>query len=255
MIDIFELDDEQLREYSSSLSDEARDGYALDDAISKFKYIEKQLEKQNKYFSIIGQLLKEKRLDEVYDKCADAGISLDRLSTRVKTFPFEIGEKSSNKKIRLDKADGTGKKLIFEKNNGFLRIILPEMLPHKQQYDSQTGRMHFYYDIDAWKANYYEQFAKEFERGKYHVFSEKVSLCYIIHVSPDMRSGISDTDNYDTKVMTDIITTFLLPDDNFLCCNYMVDVVLDNNIKEVEECYTDIIICPSENREKVLKEL
>ena len=43
------------------------------------------------------ELLKEKQFEEVYDKCAEFGISFDRLSTRIKTFPFEIGEKSRKK--------------------------------------------------------------------------------------------------------------------------------------------------------------
>lgn len=255
MIDIYELDEEQLREYASSQSEEVMEGYALNDAIKKFEYIESLYQKQKNMFLKIQALLKEKALDEASDKCYDLAASIDRLSTRLKTFPLEIGEKSSNRRLRLDKYKDTGKKLIFERCDGFLRIVLPEMLPHKQQYDFRTRKMKYYYDIDSWKATYYSQFMKEFENGKYRIFSEKVSLCYIMHVSPSMKSGVADTDNYDTKVMTDIITTFFLPDDNFLCCNYLVDVVIDEKCKDISECYTNIIICPSERREEVLRSL
>ena len=255
MVNIYELDEQQLREYASSQSQEAEEGYALNDAIEKFEYIESLYQKKRGMFSKIEALLKEKALDDVYDKCYDLAASIDRLSTRIKTFPFEIGEKSSNKKIRLDKLTDERKKLIFSREEGYLKITLPEMLPHKQQYDSRSQKMKYYYDIDSWKATYYNQFLKEFENGKYRIFSEKVSICYIMHISPSKKRGVADADNYDTKVMTDIITTFLLPDDNFLCCNYMVDIVIDEKCIDIDDCYTDIIICPSEIREQVLKNL
>lgn len=253
MLNIFELNEEQLREYAVSQSKEAAENFTLDDALEKFRYIERAYNKQKAMFEKVEELVSERRFDDAYDACSELGIALDRLSSRVKTYPFEIGEKSSNKKFRLDKIKNSGKELKFERGEGFLRIVLPEMLPHKQQYDTETNKMKYYYDIDSWKAGYYNQFLKEFETGKYRIFSEKVSICYIIHVAPSMNKGIADTDNYDTKVMTDIITTFLLTDDNFLCCNFMVDVVLDDNCKDIDDCYTDIIICPADRREEVLK--
>lgn len=253
MINIYELDEEQLREYATSQSEDAGSNYALEDAIEKLKYIESTYKKQQKNFEVLYELLKEKQFDEVYDKCAEFGISFDRLSTRIKTFPFEIGEKSSNIKVRLDGASKNGKKLTFNRTSNYLEVILPELLPHKQQYDAITGKMRYYYDIDSWKANYYNQFAKEFETGKYRMFDEKVSICYIMNIAGNMRNGIADTDNYDTKVMTDIITTFLLHDDNFLCCNFMVDIVINKNCSSVDDCFTDIIICPADRREEILK--
>ena len=255
MVNIYDLDEEQLREYASSQSEEAGRNYALEEAIDKLKYIQKAYKRQQKEFDVLIELLQNKCFDEVYDKCAEFGIKLDRLSTRVKTFPFEIGEKSSNAKVRLGNAALNGRELIFKRNSEYLEVILPELLPHKQQYNAETGKMHFYYDIDSWKANYYNQFAKEFETGKYGMFYEKVSICYVMHIAENMKNGVADTDNYDTKVMTDIITTYLLYDDNFLCCNYMVDIVIDDNCHDVDDCFTDIIICPADRREEILKRM
>ena len=255
MLNFSELTDEQIREYSTSQSDEMAEGYAIDDAIKKLDIIVKSYEKNKKNFDELKGYVLSRDFDEAYDKCADLGINLDRLSTRIKTYPFEIGEKSTKKRIRLGNMTETGKKIIFEKNDEFMRIILPEILPRKQQYDAEKGKMKYYYDIDAWKAKYFSQFASEFQHGKYLIFSEKVSLCYIIHASESMRAGIADTDNYDTKVMTDIITTFLLCDDNFLCCNYMVDVVIDDKCKSAEDAFTEIVVCPAEKREHILKKM
>ena len=255
MIDIYELDEEELLQYAGSQSEEVQRSTELDEAMVRLENIKKAVEKTGKEFTSLKGLLKRKQFDESYDKCAEIGIMLDRASTRIKTYPFEIGEKSSNKKIRLDKADPNGKKLSFVKDDGYMRIILPEMLPHKQQYDASTGKMRFYYDIDSWKATYYQQFLKEFEFGKFKMFDEKVSICYMMHVSSSMKSGIADTDNYDTKVMTDIIAMFLLHDDNFICCNYLVDIVIDEQCLDVEDCFTEIVVCPSDRREVILKEL
>ena len=255
MVNIYELDEEQLKEYANSQSEEAQQSSRIDEAIESFKYINELYRTREKDFGKILKLLRGKNFDDVYNACADLGIQLDRLSTRVKMYPFEIGEKSSDKKIRLNKANSNGKKLSFYRNNFCLRVIMPELLPHKQQYDNSTGKMKYYYDIDSFKATYYEQFLREFESGKYRLFSEKVSICYIMHISQSMKGSVFDTDNYDTKVMTDIIATFLLHDDNFLCCNYFVDIVVDDNCREIEDAYTDIIVCASDRREKILKSL
>jgi len=254
MIDIYELDEEQLKEYAGSQSDEAKECSRLEDVISTMKKLkERHIKIEDKYESAISAL-KERNFNKIEDICTDMAISLDRLSGQIKLFPSEIGEKSSNTKIRLDKIDKR-KKLLFYRNNICLRVIMPELLPHKQQYDVQTGKMKYYYDIDSWRATYYSQFAKEFINGKYKMFSEKASICYIMHIPQNMINSVYDTDNYDTKVLTDIIATFLLHDDNFICCNYFVDITVDKKLKDADECYTDIVICDAKNRESLLKNL
>ena len=254
MLNIYELSDDQLKEYMSGQSEEFARSLELENIVKDFEGIEKNYANLGKKFENIKTLLKNKEFDLVYDKCAELGTMIDRLSTRIRTFPFEIGEKSSNKKIKLKGDIALDKKVYFERHDDYLRVVLPEMLPRKQQYDVQSGKMKYYYDIDKWKATYYEQFAKEFEHGKYRIFTEKVSLCYIMHIAPSMAKGMGDTDNYDTKVMTDIITTFLLHDDDFLCCNYFVDIVVDEGCNDVSDSFTEIIVCPAKDREKILKE-
>ena len=254
MLNIKELTDEQLREYAGGMSEEFAKSDALDRAVDKFGNIKKAYKKLESDFDNIKGLLLDRELDEVYDKCSQLGIFLDRLSTRVKMYPFEIGEKSSNKKIKLAGAVG-GKELKFVKNDGYLEIVMPEILPRKQQYDVESGKMHYYYDIDSFKAAYNKQFYEEFMNGKYRIFSEKVSICYIMHISKEMAPSMGDTDNYDTKVMTDIISTYLLHDDNFLCCNYFVDIVVDDNVSRLDDGFTEIVVCPADRREEILKNL
>ncbi len=254
MLNIQELSDEQFKEYASGISEEFSKNEALGRALDKFAYIAKAYNSLKPDFEYIKDLLNDKDFDEAYDKCSQLGISLDRLSTRVKTYPFEIGEKSSNKKLKLEKASDE-KKLAFDTKEDHLIITMPEILPRKQQYDVESGKMHYYYDIDAFKATYHKQFYDRFSNGKYRVFSEKVSICYLMYIPREMASLVGDTDNYDTKVMTDIISTYLLHDDNFLCCNYFVDIIVDESIKDIDGSMTKIIVCPSDKREEILKEI
>lgn len=252
MLNFEELSDEQLRELAGGLSEDFSKADALSRAIEKFEYIEKKYGGLIKDFEHIKLLLTDKEFDEAYESCSKLGISLDRLSTRVKMYPFEIGEKSSNKKIKL-KGAAKGKILTFDRTNDYLRILMPEILPRKQQFDVESGKMNYYYDIDSFKATYHKQFYEEFINGKYRIFSEKVSICYIMHISKDMALSMGDTDNYDTKVMTDIISTYLLHDDDFLCCNYFVDIVIDKSVNSSDKAFTEIIVCPADRREEILK--
>ena len=125
--------------------------------------------------------------------------------------------------------------MIFEREDNKLRIILPELLPHRPQLDMNTKTIKYYYDIDKWRAAYYEAFQKEFMNGKYKLFDEKVVIVFLHHVTPGNKP---DIDNLDTKVIIDIITLFLLYDDehNYLC-HYM-DMIED------KMNYTEILICP-----------
>ena len=129
MLNIYELSDEQLKEYASAHSEEFARSLEIENIIKDFEAIEKSYSNLGKKYENIKSLLKAKEFDLVYDKCAELGTMTDRLSTRIRTFPFEIGEKSSNKKIRLTGEISKDKVVTFERSNDVLRIILPEILP------------------------------------------------------------------------------------------------------------------------------
>ena len=248
-VNINDMTEQQLNEYTKSQIED-------DSAITKanIKQIEGLIyESKNNIFELINleNIISEKDSSKACDKISSIARAFGNIATKTRTLMYSLGIKDASNNIRHDLA--TEKNIKFDRREEYLNIIIPEMLPHKPQIDMTHGTVRYAYDIDQWRASYYEAFAREFINGKYNIFTDKVSICYIIHVPENMRKGIPDTDNFDTKVMTDIITNFLLKDDNFICCNYFVDVVIDKQCKRAEECFTEIIVCPADKRGKVLE--
>ena len=80
---------------------------------------------------------------------------------------------------------------------------------------------------------------EEFINGKYRVYDNKVVLYFLHHV--DRTKNVPDIDNLEIKVITDIITLFLLTDDDHKHVCHFLDMVEDDS------SYTEIMIIPYKN--------
>lgn len=243
-----ELTEEQLQEYVGSLDETEAKKNAL---LAQVQELRTKLDKTGEKIDDLAAAIGSGNFDSAANICIDSSRLCGRLSSEMLMFPNSFGYKDSYKKVRRELA--TVKDVIFEKKGGAYLIRIPELLPHKMHTDYTDHTMKYIYDIDAWRASYYEAFAKEFQYGKINMSSDKVSICYLLHIPTNMQKGIPDTDNYDTKVMTDIISEFILYDDGYRFCNYFVDVIPDDALKDDSECYTQIIVCNADRREELLK--
>lgn len=186
----------------------------------KLKDIKRQLELEN--------------VEEIFSRCMDLSKALSRLSTDIALLPAEYGYRERNDSRYAYSLVTEEKAVKFIREKGFLRIILPELLPHRPQYDAFARRMKYYYDINAWKNNYFSAFQQEFASGKYRIYGEKVVFYFLHHV----KGKNPDIDNLETKGIVDLIALFLLVDDDCKHVCHFMDMVED------QESYTEIIICP-----------
>lgn len=187
----------------------------------------------------------EKRLDIIYDaaehtdmgtlyeNCFTTAKKMGKTAAQVGMIPAEYGirdKKEYIKRVAVEKKD-----IMVTQTSEELHIILPELLPHRPQYDSATRQIRYYYDVDRWRADYYSAFSAEFLKGKYRLMEEKVCMIFLNHVKGNISP---DVDNFEYKIITDILTLFILIDDSNRYLSQFMDIVED------EENYTEIIVCP-----------
>lgn len=190
----------------------------------------------------LANLVKKNQMEEMYARCSALTKKISNIATSLGILPAEYGIK--DKKMYINKVVVEKKEVEFIRGTSDLHIILPELLPHRPQYDVTSGKMRYVYDIDKWRAGYYNAFSEEFMYGKYKIFGEKVCMLFINHVE---RGNETDVDNLEYKIITDIITLFLLVDDSHRYLSHYMDMIED------ERNYTEIIICPQSRIGEYLK--
>lgn len=231
---MYEFDEVSLAEQEQYIYDNAYNGSNRKKMlVDNLTWIEEKMGKLLKEVSKLRVLIEKNQIEEMYDKCAYIAKGLSNVSTTVGILPAEYGIK--DKKEYINRVVVNKKNVAFIRNDNVLRIKLPELLPHRPQYDSSSKSMRYMYDLDQWRAGYHSAFAEEFMHGKYRMFGEKVCIIFLHHVNPDFNT---DVDNLEYKTITDIITLFLLVDDSHRYVSQFMDMVEDGGN------YTEIIICP-----------
>lgn len=120
-----------------------------------------------------------------------------------------------------------------------LVIELPELLPHRPQYDVSSKKMRYLYNFAAWKASYDRSFSKYFSERQFGMFDERVCLIFFHHYDRKKRNH-PDLDNLEIKGIIDIIATYVLHDDSYEELSYYVKGVED------DRDFSEIIVVPEE---------
>lgn len=234
MKDLFEdISDEQLDEYvQKSIPLEVERMKIANEFKNRIeKLYNKILYNAGKVKDLV-RLYNEKNIDEVDDKLASLSKGLSSCAIEAGWIPIDFGITAAGRKMVPAKP----KNVKFIKEDKCLKIVLPELLPHRMRYDSRNKEIRYYYDYDEWYSSYLLAFQKEFEFGKYRMWNEKVTIMFIHHIAKD--TNIKDVDNFETKDITDIISMFLLVDDSYKYMSQYSDVVEDSR------SFTEIIILP-----------
>lgn len=208
------------------------------------KEIEDKMQKCLEEISNLQAMVENNAIEELYGSCASLSRRMVNIATKIGLLPAEYGIK--DKKDYINRVVVDKKNVIFNRREDKLQIILPELLPHRPQYDSVNNKMKYMYDIDKWRAGYYSAFSEEFVREKYHIYEEKVCMMFLHHVG---QGNSIDVDNFEYKVITDIITLFLLVDDSHRYLSHYMDMIEDGGN------YTEIIICPLRRVEENLVQM
>lgn len=193
---------------------------------------------QNKYekyktkFNELEKCLNEKNYDNFMDKCMILSHEMRKLSQKLSEVPGRYG---------IVKNDGSAmptqievKKITVLKKDAAIKIILPELLPHRPHYDVVEKKMKYDYDLTGWKLSYMNAFEEAFGKKIEDTYKEKVMISFIHH----QNKSKTDVDNFDIKAMIDIIALFMLEDDSKdQVCVFLNGVADDKD-------YTEIIIKP-----------
>lgn len=201
--------------------------------LEEIESAKKELSVCEKYMDAIHDAAERADMPSLYEKCYLASKKITKTAGRVGIIPAEYGIR--DKKEYINRALVEKKDIMVTQTSEELHIILPELLPHRPQYDSASGQMRYLYDVDKWRADYYSALSAEFLRGKYRLMEEKACMIFLNHVKGSLSP---DIDNFEYKIITDILTLFILVDDSNRYLSQFMDVVED------DKNYTEIIVCP-----------
>lgn len=101
--------------------------------------------------------------------------------------------------------------------NHILHLVLPELLPDKVQ----QGEAYRYSEITA---AYLSGFQHFFSKGRFPIYEQKAVLVFVNYYQSEQ--DLKDHDNFETKQIIDILSAFLLPDDNPKWCAHYMDYKL-----------------------------
>lgn len=224
------LSEQEFNEYVKQFDNTGRNIEIGNALLEELNRVEEEVTKCASQVVKIRKMFLQKEISAAYDLCIRLSRKMSKLSTRIAMIPANYGIKEKNDYIAnmvVPKKD-----VQFQYNDGVVVIQLPELLPHKPQLDVSTGKIRYYYDMDVWRASYYQAFLREFEFGKYKMPSGKVQISFLHHVT---GKNPPDIDNLEIKVIVDIITNFLLVDDSYKYVCYFMDMIEDDS--EFTEIY------------------
>ncbi len=156
----------------------------------------------------------------------------ENLTQQVRMIPIEYGSNDAIKQIKdhlLDSNEKDRRVKISMPKEDVILIKLNELLPRRQQ----NGKI--FENLDYLRCIYLESF-KKFFSDKHIIYRERVVILFK-NFFPEESSMIDD-DNFDTKIITDMIAEYVLIDDNPKRCMKIFDYGISN------DKHTEIIIFP-----------
>lgn len=120
--------------------------------------------------------------------------------------------------------------LEFRQEGQHLHIEFPELLPKRV---SDTKSFFTYSDV---REMYEPSFRKFFSEGKHIIYAEKAVIIYTHYFSDKYR--LMDHENFETKTITDLITSSILLDDSPKLCSVFMDY------KRGEHSHTEVDVIP-----------
>lgn len=179
--------------------------------------------------------MRERKDELFYKKAWDCIHDLDIVAQKIRSIPVEYGEINGNKKLHTYFNSGEKANLNFEQiDSSCIHIVLPELIPRR--YNPRQHGEYFLEDIEHFKCIYMENFKNYFIENPMF-YRERVVLLYKNYYTSSEK--VCDDDNYNFKLLTDIIAEVLLVDDNQKCCMKIYDYGI------AEKAHTEVYIFPT----------
>lgn len=151
--------------------------------------------------------------------------SISDIETYLKNFSLTpVGKLLPKSEVEND--------IIFEQKGEYLRIIFPSLLPRRINPNKQNRDT---ISISSIFNHYYTAFFNYFSKGKHKIY-DKAIIIYTHYY--ENENQLIDHDNFETKKITDIVTSWILPDDNPKYCTQIF------RYKIGEKSHTEIEVIP-----------
>ncbi|MBR2401492.1 MAG: hypothetical protein IKB01_01815 [Lachnospiraceae bacterium] len=224
MLNLKKIEDDELKYYQSLYEQEYGDNQERNIYLSLLDHIETRHVLSQQQIDKIRNELSEKDYDAVYESTCKLIRQLEKITVDARSLPLGLGFNPAKKKTfgNLDAAN-----MFFEEENHILHITMESLLPSRD-----IGSTNLEYLRDT----YYNAFYERFKDGKFKVYENKVVIVFVqIYAN---NAPMRDNDNSETKVITDLISTFSLIDDNPYWCNqYFLS-------EKGEYTHTEIFVVP-----------
>lgn len=198
----------------------------IDSCIQKAELIIKKLQKINLYKDA-------KDFENLFKSSRRAVVDSEDLTQLIRTIPINFGDKDGYHNLKKDLAGNTGKGetkvTISIMNDQTIYIVLKDLLPRR------LNNQKIYENLDYIRCTYIEAF-REFFQDKHIIYDERVVILFKHFYTSE--TGLVDDDNFDYKIITDIIAEYILVDDNPKRCMKVFDYGI------AEERHTEITIFP-----------
>lgn len=220
--------EKELTEFAKHhMSDEEYASYDLKSNINKM------LGKMDRYISELSSC--NKTLREYYNVdepnsffISEEIVKINGILRRAVRNIYDIGLYSGSMK-KEERKQILGENLEFSLDGEHLHINFPSLLPRRIKNDSPITSA----DV---KQMYEEPFYQFFSSGKHKIYAKKAVIIYT-HVFSSEKEFV-DHDNFQTKEVTDLITSWLLLDDTPKNCAIFMDY------KMGEKSHTEVDVIP-----------
>lgn len=156
---------------------------------------------------------------------------IDKLNKNIRKMIKNVYEISlySGAMDKSERLNMVEEQLLFSQDGEHLHITFSTLLPRRVTKDSPVK-------ITDIKQMYEPAFRKQFSNGKHKIYSEKAVIIYTHYFSS--KKEFVDHDNFETKVITDLITSWLLLDDSPRFCSIFMDYKIG------EKSHTEVDVIP-----------
>ena len=133
-----------------------------------------------------------------------------------------------------------GEKLVFSMDGDRLHIVFPSLLPKRIERQNNTA---VYTNADI-RQMYEPAFSEYFSGRKDTIYTKKVVIIYTHFFSSEKE--FRDHDNFETKIITDLITASVMLDDSPKHCAIFMDYRMG------EKSHTEVDVIPFDEFEMFL---
>ncbi len=226
-----ELSEDELQRYvEDNLSEEEYDAYDSRREVRKmFDVMDKHIAALKVSTESLKQMMFEQTPNSYFvnEELKNVNVLLRRLvkkSGEIGRYSGFTGKKEMNRIV--------GEDLEMSMDGQRLHIVFPTLLPKKIE---RLSNQAVYSNADI-RAIYEPAFTRFFSRGKHIIYSKKAVIIYT-HIFSSQKE-FKDHDNFETKIITDLITANLLLDDSPKHCAIFMDYRMG------EHSHTEVDVIP-----------